>query len=372
VTGGSIALNWIPFEQHSGASGRAFELHRRLQGEFDLTAFVTGAFPSDYRRELTSVRFVEVAPRRTQLGRILEGSALWWRGRVEPGCRLWVTDTLPVVRLRRTASVFTVHDLRHTADRSFSSRRRRLLMGLTMSRSLRRADAVVSVSRWGAKTIAEYAGLPECRITVIPNAPGSLALPVPVPCDGDSHPFILAVGHLERRKNLECLLRAFSRVASIWPGSLVLAGSDQGIGAALAGEATRLGLADRVRILGSVTSGRLADLYASCDLLVCPSLYEGFGMTLLEGMAAGRPVVASAIPPHIEVAGNAALLVATGEGMAERLAEDLLAVLEDAALRENLAARGIERAAAFSWDRSAAMLRTLYLELMDTREDSRE
>jgi glycosyltransferase involved in cell wall biosynthesis len=358
-------MNWIPFEIHSGASGRAFELHRRLQREFDLTAFVTGAFPSDYRRELTSVHFVEVASRRTPRIRILEGSALWWRGLIGTDCRLWATDTLPVVRLRGAASLLTVHDLRHTADRSFSSARRRLLMGLAMRRSISRADAVVSVSECGARSLVDFARICHSRVVVIPNAPGSLPAPVPAAGDRGMRPFILAVGHLEPRKNLDCLLRAFSRISSTWPGSLVLAGSDQGMGALLADEAARLGLADRVRILGSIPSDRLADLYASCELLVCPSLYEGFGMTVLEGMAAGRPVVASAIPPHIEVAGNAALLAGIGAGMEDGLAEAILAVLEDTALRESLISKGIERAAAFSWDRSAGLLRDLYTRLME-------
>lgn len=364
----SVALNWLPFETHSGASHRAFELHRRLQGEFSLTAFVTGAFPSDYREALASIRFVEVAAKRTPAGRILEGSALWWRRLVGDGCRLWATDTLPVVRPGGAAAVLTIHDLRHTADRSFSSTRRRLLTNLTLRRSLVRADAVIAVSRWCADRVAEFE--PSCaeRLTVVPNAAGSLPVVSPGDAAPGHEPFILAVGHLEKRKNLECLIRAFSSISSGWPGRLVLAGSDQGAGRLLVEMAEGLGLGGRVDLAGAVSPGRLAELYSACEILVCPSLYEGFGMTLLEGMTAGRPVVASAIPSHREVAGDAALLVETGEGMETRLAEALRRVLGDAPLRTDLVAKGLARASCFSWDRSAEMLGELYSKLIEPRQ----
>jgi len=369
VATGTVVLNWIPFETRSGASGRAFELHRRIQDSLEITAVVTRAYPVDRRAELPSVRFVEAAPARTSIIRVLEGSAAWWRSLAGAGCRLWVTDTLPVVRLGGAVSLLTVHDLRHTSHASFTSVRRRLLLGLSMRRSLRRADAVVAVSAWGAAEIAGHA--PSCRekIAVIPNAAGSLppSSARRPSCPGES--FILAVGHLEPRKNLECLVRAFAETASDWPGGLVLAGADHGSAGSLSALARDLGLGTRMRLAGSVSAGELSNLYASCSLLVCPSLYEGFGMTVLEGMAAGRPVVASAIPPHVEVAGDAALLVEPGAGMEHRLAAAIRSVLADPALGDRLAAGGLARAAGFGWDRSASELLGLYERLMHGTED---
>ncbi len=139
---------------------------------------------------------------------------------------------------------------------------------------------------------------------MIPNAAATL----PEPCSAGAiqGEFLLSVGHLEPRKNHITLLRAFARLAGSWKGSLVLAGTGPMEGR-LRSIANDLGIASRVVFKGRISDCELAGLYSSCACLVCPSVYEGFGMTILEGLEAGVPVIASRIPPHEEVAGDSVL-----------------------------------------------------------------
>ncbi len=154
------------------------------------------------------------------------------------------------------------------------------------------------------KGITGHYGISGDRVHVIPNAAATL----PEPCSAGAiqGEFLLSVGHLEPRKNHITLLRAFARLAGSWKGSLVLAGTGPMEGR-LRSIANDLGIASRVVFKGRISDCELAGLYSSCACLVCPSVYEGFGMTILEGLEAGVPVIASRIPPHEEVAGDSVL-----------------------------------------------------------------
>jgi glycosyltransferase involved in cell wall biosynthesis len=213
--------------------------------------------------------------------------------------------------------------------------------------ALDRASGILTVSRSTAERLIELGVDPE-RIHVTPNGLPELPPPAPPPLDGS--PFILMVGTLEPRKGHELLLRAAA--AAELPGlGIVFAGPTEGREAELRTLAEGLGLADRLTILGRVDDAVLAGLYAQAALLCLPSLGEGFGLPVLEAMAAGLPVVASDLPAIREVAGEAAVLVATGDVVA--LGAALQRATSDPELRGQLRRQGLARAATFTWEATA-------------------
>jgi glycosyltransferase involved in cell wall biosynthesis len=165
-------------------------------------------------------------------------------------------------------------------------------------------------------------------------------------------PLVAYLGTLQPRKNVELLAAAFMRVAAAWPDAeLVLAGRIR------PGYRPDLPRA-RVRLIGPIETAELPAFYSSSAVLVSPSLYEGFGLTLLEAMACGCPVIAlrrSAVP---EVVGDAGLLL--DDPNEEALAAALARVLGERETAEMLRMRGLARARAFSWDKAAVATAAIY------------
>ena len=176
-------------------------------------------------------------------------------------------------------------------------------------------------------------------------------------------PYCLFVGNLEPRKNLARLIEAFALMATRAPAGgtapqLVLAGTRAWLYSGILSAVAARGVADRVVFTGYVPPGDLPALYAGAACFVFPSVYEGFGLPVLEAMAAGAPVVASRVGAIPEVAGDAALLVDAAQPAA--LAEAIEAVLADAGLRARLVERGRARARLFSWEATARRTLAVY------------
>lgn len=256
--------------------------------------------------------------------------------------------------LARCAQVVTVHDAAFLRLPERFDPAWRALARRAHRRAARRAAAVVCVSETAARDAAELLGAPRERIVVAPHGPGQLGNGAPLSPgapDPDAVPerpgvrHFLYVGDDEPRKDLAALLRAYAEYragAGGWgePLELVLAG---------ASAARARGGAPGVRGEPGFGPARLRELLAGAAALVHPSLHEGFGLTLLEAMAAGVPAVAVRNPGAEEVLADAGLLVEPG-GLAAALAR----VAADGALRERLSRAGRARARAFSWERSAA------------------
>ena len=366
-SGTRIGLNWSVFSNTaSGAARRAFELHRRLTGAFDFVAFVNSKFPDEMKRQFPSFDFVEIAESRSFGSRTREFFSGFWRKQLlENECGLWITDTLPVPSgLGGVRTCITIHDLRYLASRRYVSMKRYVLMLMFMRGSLRRADSIIAVSRWTADRLKKEFPFSGGKTTVIPNAV-SRGFPNPSETKGSlpDKAYILSVGHLERRKNFEVLVEAFAEIAGRWSGFLVLVGKDQGARDSVVLRAEELGISDRVVIREDVDFETLNELYRECELLVCPAKYEGFGMTVLEGMAAGKPVVASDIPPHREVGGTACIYADPDNPAV--FASAVMKILSDNAFSVRLVEEGFERTKAFSWDRSAQQLGSLYNSLLE-------
>lgn len=174
-------------------------------------------------------------------------------------------------------------------------------------------------------------------------------------------PYVLAVGNLEPRKNLPGLLRAFARLAPEVPHDLVLVGAEGWLTGEIHATLDELRLGGRVRMTGFVEDADLPAWYGAADLFVYPSLYEGFGLPVLEAMACGAPVVTSNVSSLPEVAGDAALLVDPSD--VDSIAEEMRRGLTDAALALDLRRRGQLRAADFTWDRTAEQTVAVYREV---------
>lgn len=214
----------------------------------------------------------------------------------------------------------------------------------------RQAAAVICVSAFSAGEAVSLLGIAEPH--VVPNGVDARFFdPVPLGREartglGLDGPFVLTAGGAARRKNLEGLAAAWQQVARARPDlTLALAGPEHP-------RRTELfkGL-PRVRLLGRLPDEMMPGLYAAASAVVVPSLYEGFGLPALEGMAAGVPVVAADTTSLPEVVGDGGLLVApTGEG----LAEGILHACSDDPEVAFIVARGRHRASEFTWERSAA------------------
>jgi glycosyltransferase involved in cell wall biosynthesis len=241
----------------------------------------------------------------------------------------------------RIPQVVTVHDLAFDRLPEAFDRRYRAFARVSHRAAARRASVVIAVSETTAADLRELWGVPRERIVVALHGPGQ---PVAA-ADGSGPPGIaghfLYVGDGEPRKDLGTLLAAYARYragAGHTPLPLVVAGS---------ADVTAPG----VVVEGVVGAARLSELYSGAAALVHTSRYEGFGMTVLEAMASGVPVVAARSPGVVEVGGDAVRYFSPGDAV--ELAETLAAVAEAAPTRSEWQAAGLARAGRFSWSQSA-------------------
>jgi glycosyltransferase involved in cell wall biosynthesis len=257
----------------------------------------------------------------------------------------------------RGPAVVTIHDTIHeTMPETFPRRTlwtRRPLYRL----SARRAALVLTDSESSKRDLECAYGLPEARLRAIPLGVGGEFRDVAAAerervrdrYGLGSRRIVLFVGKLSRRRNLPALVRAFAEVARD-DALLVLAG-DNHLGLPLEELARELGIGDGVRLLGHVPDGDLPGLYAAATVFAYPSSYEGFGLPVVEAMAAGTAVLTVDNSSLGEVAGDAALLV--GEVTVDALADGLARLLDDDGFRHELERRGEERSRRFTWAETA-------------------
>ncbi len=176
-----------------------------------------------------------------------------------------------------------------------------------------------------------------------------------------SAPYILAVGTVQPRKNYQMLIRAFQPIAQTHPHNLVITGGKGWLMDEMLAEVARQGLHGRVHFPGFVADDDLPTLYSGAALFVFPSLYEGFGLPLLEAMGCGVPVIASNASSLPEVAGEAAIQLSPHDQNAWTTAAYTL--LSNPQERTRLVAAGFRQARRFTWEQSAHQLRQLYEQL---------
>ena len=211
------------------------------------------------------------------------------------------TAHLPAPRRLQVPFTLTLHDLKSVAS-PFASLTRRLVGRSVLRSAVRRAAHVFCVSSTLARETIEATGSDAARVSVAPNGCDHLPLLARAPTH---EPFLLFVGRLEPRKDVATLLRALALDATL--PRVVLAGSEQGEhGVELRLLAQQLNVGERVCFAGPQSDSALARLYAECAAVVLPSLREGFDLPLVEALRAGAPVLASDLPVHRELAGEAA------------------------------------------------------------------
>lgn len=282
--------------------------------------------------------------------------------------RVYHSVQLSLPALRSYAAVVTVHDLaplRWPADylrTPWAKAGHRWQYALAS-----RADAIIAPSLATKEDVVARLRVPAERIHVIPEAvdsdfapPSAAEARAAVAARFGVDRYVLYVGQFDPRKNLDALLGAFARAAERDPGlRLVIVGQLGKLASYLEAALLRApGARDRVVVTGFVDDRMLAALYAGAECLLHASLLEGFGLTPLESLAAGTPVVAYRAGAVAEVVGDAGLLVE--EGDRDALGDALVTYLGDADLARSLRAKAKARAAMFSWDRAAVDTLALY------------
>lgn len=272
-------------------------------------------------------------------------------------------DHVGIPFVGRTAkTVVTVHDVIVLILPETFMPRHRLVVRTALARVRRKADRVIVPSQAVKRDVVRRLGVPVDRVVVTPEGCEPRFRPVrsagvlrAAAKYGLPPRYVLAVGTLEPRKNLTTLLRAFARLrrdGGVDPElRLVLAGARGWLDEPIFQTVRSLGLEEAVHFPGFIDDDDLPAVYGGAALFVFPSLYEGFGLPLLEAMACGVPVVTSNVSSLPEVAGDAALLVDPRDeaGLAAAVARGL----RDGALRDRLRAAGLARARQFSWEATA-------------------
>jgi glycosyltransferase involved in cell wall biosynthesis len=273
----------------------------------------------------------------------------------------------------RYGGIVTIHDLWLERFPEYSSKFfGQRLSSYKTKRTARRARTVVTVSKFSAQELIELFGLSADHIAVIPNgvseeffprhdAEEFMALKKRIGLRAER--FLLFVGGADPRKNHRIVMQAASLMpAHLEKRTLVFVGSPTHPFGSYEATARSYGLTGRVLCPGRLSQRDLQLLYSYAELFIFPSLYEGFGMPVLEAMACGVPVITSKTTGLGEVAGDAALLVDPSN--AREVADKMIQVIENEALRASLKTKGFARAQQYTWSQAALQTCELYASLL--------
>ncbi len=364
----------------AAASNNAFKPHYRLfvadAGQnFDLK------FGPKFGPELPGPNFAWRPSRLTE--RWL--ARLWYRLRLPLPIQTWTGPLdlfhaadfiLPPVK-QGTRTLVTIHDL------SFVREPESVMPGMSahlnrwVPHSVERANHLIAVSKATRQDLIDLYHTPPEKISVLYHGVTPEFRPIEdttkltAVCQkyklemgaSGKRAFILSVGTIQPRKNYQVLIRALAKIDSSI--SLVIAGSKGWNYNELFNEVVKHGLEERVYFPGFIADADLPALYSAATLFVYPSLYEGFGLPVLEAMACGTPVIVSNQSSLPEVVGNAGLLVNPRD--VDAIATAISQLWEDAALRQNLSQAGLAQAASFTWPKMAAKLIKLYQKILEEK-----
>jgi glycosyltransferase involved in cell wall biosynthesis len=337
--------------------------------ELDLRGFASGSAPLDLD-DLASLpyRYIKIPTR--ALYAFSRVTGLPHVDSLLGGLDVYHATNYYLLNTRSARSAVTIHDLSFLSMPETSSPKIRKLFSASVPRFARSADAVIACSRSTANDITRFTGIDPAKVTVVYEAADECLVPwergkaarhIAAKYNVET-PFLLFVGTLEPRKNLPRLIQAFSRVRKCIPQKLVLAGPDGWMIEEVNAAISASGIGDRIARVGYVASvNDIAAFYSAADAFLFPSLYEGFGLPLLEAMKCGCPVVCANNSSLPEVAGEAALYVDAED--VDALAAAIEKAAADDAVRQDLAAKGRIQVTKFSWascaDETAAIYRRL-------------
>jgi glycosyltransferase involved in cell wall biosynthesis len=249
---------------------------------------------------------------------------------------------------------------------------RRRQLEFTVARTARSAARIITGSEFSRDSIMRAYNLDPARIAVVPDAASPFFRAVNREAAtrkvrerfGLNDPFVLCVGDLQPRKNHIGLIQAFARLVQSHPHlthHLAIAGQDTWFGARVREAAKNSGIGNRIRFLGFVSDDELLQIYNACECFVFPSYYEGFGIPILEAMACGRAVACANTSAMPEVADGAGLLFDPHQP--DEIARAMRDILIDAELRGRMERLGVQRAASFSWHKTAQKTLEVYEEV---------
>ncbi|MEO1287414.1 MAG: glycosyltransferase family 1 protein [Chloroflexota bacterium] len=375
----TIGIDYTPAYEQGGGIGR---LTRDL-----IDALLTLDSETNYRLMVAGTS-------NTTLGKQLASNAVWkatplsskWLARVWHRMQLPVpvelitgqvdlfhaTDfTLPPTR-STTKTIVTVHDMSYVRVPDAASPRLRAYLDAVVPRSTRRADHIIADSQATKDDLIEFYQLPENEITVLLSGIDSRYQVI----DDDlwlmtirnyyripSVPYLFTVGTIQPRKNYSRVIRALKQLRNTgYDLHLVIAGGKGWLEDEMYQTLEETGLNNVDHLIGYAKDEHLAGLYSGAEAVVFPSLYEGFGFPVLEGMACGTPVVTSNVSSLPEVAGEVAIMVDPYD--VEAIANAIRRVLDDSDLRAEMIHRGFEQASRFTWEKSARHLRNIYADVL--------
>ena len=352
-----IALDATPLSVSTGGVRRYTE---------ELAKALANEFPKDHCHLISDqpFRLSGEAPSNLALGTSHPQNAFerrWWLVGVQRemsrlGIDVFHGTDFSVPYLALHASVMTLHDLSPWMDTGWHHAADRVRVRTPFLIRTGRATMIITPSEAVRQQAIERFGIPPGRIVAIPEAAPCWMKPVERNSSG-TDPYFLYVGTLEPRKNIPMVLAAWRRLRGMVKEShavsLVLAGRRRSDFPALPEE-------PGLRILGEVPDSDLPGLFSNAVAVLYPSLYEGFGLPVLEGMTCGAAVITSCDPAIMEVSANAAIHVPSDDdaGWAAQM-ETLLTHPEQLQYRR---AQSLQRAAQFSWRQTAVLTREVYVE----------
>jgi glycosyltransferase involved in cell wall biosynthesis len=271
-------------------------------------------------------------------------------------------------------AVVVVHDITFKVHPEWFAKDRRFLFDDLFWRKVKRTERIVTVSEYSKQDIIEILGVEPSRISVIHGAADEFFRPVRDEKRlaavrekyGLAPGFLFTVGAIHTRRNLERLIEAVSEASRSLREELelLIVGSPATFTPPVDiwGTARRCGMEDRVTHLRYVSEEDLLLLYNACALFVYPSLYEGFGLPVIEAMACGMPVACSNVTSLPEVAGDAASFFDPLN--VEEMAGAVAGIIADVELREELGRAGLRRSSSFTWRKTAEKMHAVFHEII--------
>lgn len=271
--------------------------------------------------------------------------------------------------LPKTRAVVTIHDIIHLLYPQFlPSRVAHVYARFMIRRALNHADRIITVSYNSKRDLTDYYDIPGSRTEVIYNGVSARFRPDVPPAEiervrerlGIARPYLLFLGGEKPHKNLQNVVRAFAeaRRRTRIPQSLVLAGPLPKNPGRLEALISALDLSSAIHRPGIVEEEDLPGLFAGADALLYPTLYEGFGLPVVEAMACGIPVLTSSTSALQEIAGGYAYLVDPMD--VDAISQGIVTLATDEKVRADYGLRGRKRALDFSWDKAAERTLEVY------------
>ncbi|MEQ8673412.1 MAG: glycosyltransferase family 1 protein [Aggregatilineales bacterium] len=369
----TITIDYTPaFEQGAGIGRYVRELtHALARHDTDTRykLFVSGASKSALPQQLGDNfhwRNTRISPK--WLAR------LWFRANAKFPIEMMIGETriyhatdfvLPPTR-PKTRTLLTVHDLSFIRVPEAASPALKAYLDRVVPDSIRRADHILADSQATKNDIIEFYGSSADKITVLLSGVDKRFKPVSdagmtirskyrIP----KRPFILSVGTVQPRKNYQRLIHALANLRKNGIDiDFVIAGGKGWLEDPIFETISKTGLSDHVHLIGFVDDIDLPALYSAANCVAFPSLYEGFGFPVLEGMACGTPVLTSSVSSLPEVAGDATVLVNPYD--LDAIVDGLQRLITDDTLRKSLIVKGFTQAKQFTWERSAQHLKEIY------------